>query len=756
MAGTNSSIGTAWLQIKPTLKGVSSDIQKQLEGEGKSGASSFNKSFSNSFLASAKTTFASAFTEFGARSEAAFAQFKTAALVGFGAAFAGGVALMKNFIDSASELQGLRASFESLTGSAKGAVEVMGALATFGKSTAFSNEQINQTARLFLGAGIEAKDLLKIMGQVGDLAGATGADLQSLALPISQAMAAGKLQTQDWYQILNQGGGVFKKYIIAALGAGHSTKTFADDLSEGAINASVLQKALGLATQEGGAAFQGAIKQANTFNGRMSNLKESITNVGLSIIGVDSQTGEVDPSGIFSKLSNAVAEATVWLTENKDEIIKWVNDVITAGKEVAKWVSDNKELVLTILSIVVGFKALQIVTGGVIGVMKTLSPYVNLVKGTIQGVAGLTQKLFGLGGSSKVAAEIAGGMDKMTEANKRAPKTFTFGESVSSFFKNIGKSLSGAVDSVMSPIKSILSGAGEAIGGFFKALSNPQLLIGVLVFAASAGAIALSILMIGGAIGAVTPGLSSFMNDVIAPLGLLLLTVFVVALSAVTVALITLMTSAIIPLVGAVAGGLTRAFGAIGSVIGVAGSAISGVVFSISSGIVNVINSISNLLRSVGGQDWYGTGFGITRNFSAGLVDGLIVLLQDSLNKIVNNLINIPGIGAALKSVGVQANAINLNGFKIGRRAMGGPVFGAGSATSDSIPMALSNGEYVIKAAAAQRIGYSNLDALNSTGEVEGSGDNFEININGYNKDPQELADEISKIIALRRKRVMG
>ena len=45
--------------------------------------------------------------------------------------------------------------------------------------------------------------------------------------------------------------------------------------------------------------------------------------------------------------------------------------------------------------------------------------------------------------------------------------------------------------------------------------------------------------------------------------------------------------------------------------------------------------------------------------------------------------------------------------------AEGGPVFGAGTATSDSIPAMLSNGEYVIKTSAAQKIGYGALDKLN-------------------------------------------
>ena len=51
-------------------------------------------------------------------------------------------------------------------------------------------------------------------------------------------------------------------------------------------------------------------------------------------------------------------------------------------------------------------------------------------------------------------------------------------------------------------------------------------------------------------------------------------------------------------------------------------------------------------------------------------------------------------------------------------RATGGPVFGAGTSTSDSIPALLSDGEYVIKARSAKRIGYSNLDRANHTGNI--------------------------------------
>jgi len=51
---------------------------------------------------------------------------------------------------------------------------------------------------------------------------------------------------------------------------------------------------------------------------------------------------------------------------------------------------------------------------------------------------------------------------------------------------------------------------------------------------------------------------------------------------------------------------------------------------------------------------------------------------------------------------------------KVKLRAGGGYITGPGSSTSDSIPAMLSNGEYVIRAAAVRKIGLPTLNALNS------------------------------------------
>ena len=74
---------------------------------------------------------------------------------------------------------------------------------------------------------------------------------------------------------------------------------------------------------------------------------------------------------------------------------------------------------------------------------------------------------------------------------------------------------------------------------------------------------------------------------------------------------------------------------------------------------------------------------------------------------------------ADTSSVWSAINAINRASVNINarvHRANGGVVYGAGTGTSDSIPAMLSNGEYVMTAAAVQRLGVSMLDRLNYSG----------------------------------------
>ena len=82
---------------------------------------------------------------------------------------------------------------------------------------------------------------------------------------------------------------------------------------------------------------------------------------------------------------------------------------------------------------------------------------------------------------------------------------------------------------------------------------------------------------------------------------------------------------------------------------------------------------------------------------------------------------------ATMTSIGLGSISASSIMGGVQEKASGGPVFGAGTGTSDSIPAMLSNGEYVINAKAVRRIGLPLLNALNngyaSGGFVSSGGD---------------------------------
>lgn len=95
----------------------------------------------------------------------------------------------------------------------------------------------------------------------------------------------------------------------------------------------------------------------------------------------------------------------------------------------------------------------------------------------------------------------------------------------------------------------------------------------------------------------------------------------------------------------------------------------------------------------------------ITTNAASAIGD--VDLLQQRINSLRGNTIDI-----GVRYVDLNANPTSKAGGIT--RAAGGPVWGPGTTTSDSIPAWLSNGEYVVKAAAVAKYGLHFMDRVNS------------------------------------------
>ncbi len=183
------------------------------------------------------------------------------------------------FVQTA-ELETQRKSLEVLTGSLVETNQIIKELQDFGAVTPFtSSELIEQTKRL-KAFGFETETLVDTTKRLANVAGATGADLEGIALAFGQIRAKGKLQREEELQLLERGVDItteLKKI------TGLQGEEFESAMRKGKIGADLVNQALINLTSEGGAFFGGATKQATTLNGKLSTLVDSVQTLARTI-----------------------------------------------------------------------------------------------------------------------------------------------------------------------------------------------------------------------------------------------------------------------------------------------------------------------------------------------------------------------------------------------------------------------------------------------------------------------------------------
>lgn len=209
----------------------------------------------------------------------------------------------------------------------------------------------------------------------------------------------------------------------------------------------------------------------------------------------------------------------------------------------------------------------------------------------------------------------------------------------------------------------------------------------------------------------------------------------------IVIGVIAIVTATITPIVGFIAGVVGKIFGIIGAIAGWIWKNVlspvvgfyTKVIGGIIGAVVGLVGKIFGTLGAIAGWIWSHV-IQPVAGFFKGLWDGICSgisgaakIISDVFGTIVGivkapinciiDLIN--GVIGGINSIKIPDWVPGLGGMsanipKIPRLARGGFVAGAGTATSDSIPAMLSNGEYVINARAVDLIGRDTLDNLNA------------------------------------------
>lgn len=197
-----------------------------------------------------------------------------AGVAGVGVAAYGAASAFSDMIDKAVNLEQVETRFKTLLGSTEAAKRMIADLSQFAASTPFQMEGLTRASQTLLAFGVAQDQILPTMQALGDVAAASGADINELGNIYGKVKARGALMTESLDQF-NE-----RAIPVGASLAKLFNKTEAEIrqmASRGEISFGDLQRAMVDMTREGGMAFGGMQSQSQTLGGLWSTLSDNIS-----------------------------------------------------------------------------------------------------------------------------------------------------------------------------------------------------------------------------------------------------------------------------------------------------------------------------------------------------------------------------------------------------------------------------------------------------------------------------------------------
>ncbi len=204
------------------------------------------------------------------------------------------VSFAKGFVEMGisynAQIEKYTTGFTNMLGSAQAAQEAMQAIQEDAARTPFDVASLTQANQLLISAGENAAYSRKVINALGDAVSATGggnAELSRMAANLQQIANVGKATTIDIKQFAYAGINIYQ---ILADYTGKSVQ----EVQKMTISYDLLSQALIAASEEGGRYYNAMDTQSQTMNGRISTLKDNVSQLaGLMTGGLSSGIGVV-------------------------------------------------------------------------------------------------------------------------------------------------------------------------------------------------------------------------------------------------------------------------------------------------------------------------------------------------------------------------------------------------------------------------------------------------------------------------------
>jgi tape measure domain-containing protein len=261
--------------------------------------------------------------------------------------------IVKAGVSFNSQMETYETAFTTLLGSAEEAQAVMEQIRTDAAATPFDVASLTQATQALVSTGLNAdsarQDVLNLANAISATGGGS-AELSRMAANMQQIRNTGKATAMDIRQFANAGINIYG--LLA-----DSMGVTAEEAAEMDVTYEQLAEALAHAAEAGGM-YEGALeRQSQTFNGRISTLKDNLQQLaGLMTEGVFSSlsdtylpmvSGWVSTltdavrSGSMDEILEAVEEISSELTTSLLDLGSKLPDLISVGKDIIGAVADG-------------------------------------------------------------------------------------------------------------------------------------------------------------------------------------------------------------------------------------------------------------------------------------------------------------------------------------------------------------------------------------------------------------------------------
>lgn len=197
------------------------------------------------------------------------------------AALSGAKQFVSMGIEYNAQIESYRVGLTNMLGDAQAANEAMAAIQEDAARTPFSVDSLTQANQLLISAGENAGYSRKVIMALGDAVSATGggnAELSSMAANLQQIANVGKASAIDIKQFAYAGINVYQVL------ADYTGKTV-QEVQNMTISYDLLSNALIASSEEGGRYYNAMDTQSQTMNGRVSTLKDNVSQLAGLLTG---------------------------------------------------------------------------------------------------------------------------------------------------------------------------------------------------------------------------------------------------------------------------------------------------------------------------------------------------------------------------------------------------------------------------------------------------------------------------------------